>query len=291
MHVNCPHCEKNPNFVSDCRTIRRHGTYYRTSDSRSIKRYTCLTCKTTFSDASKDPCFGQKKRQKNRKLLELLASGVSERRSAKLLRIDRKTVARKVIFLGLNCSFKNFVQNAAEKIEALEFDDMETFEHTKYKPLSVVLAVAKSRRILGFRVARMVAKGVLSKKSLKLYGKLPEERASKRKELFQEIRPIVQPGAVIMSDSNPYYVQDVKRFFPDCTHIAVKGARGAITGQGEIKKTGFDPIFALNHTCAMYRANVCNLIRKTWCTTKKKDRLAHRLAIYAYYHNNELIAA
>ena len=208
MNVNCPHCEKNPEYVSDCRTIRREGSYYRKSDSRSVKRYSCLLCKTGFSDATKDPCFRQKKRQKNKKLLELLASGVSERRSAKLLRIHRKTVARKVIFLGLSCALKNFIENACQKVEAFEFDDLETFEHSKCRPLSVVLAVTKSRRILGFRVAQMGAKGRLVKKSLKLYGKLPEERSSKRKELFQEIRPLIQPGAIIMSDSNPYYVGD-----------------------------------------------------------------------------------
>lgn len=183
-------------------------------------------------------------------------------------------------------------ETAFSSVNEFEFDDLETFEHSKSKPLSVILAVeAGTRRILGVEVAQMAAKGTLAAKSKKLYGFRRDERAKKRKLLFQELKPSINPGAIIRSDSNPYYVKDVKKYFPDCHYITVKGQRGAITGQGELKKIGFDPIFSLNHTCAMLRANICRLIRKTWCTTKKKERLADHLAIYIYYHNQQLKSA
>ena len=54
------------------------------------------------------------------------------------------------------------------------------------------------------------------------------------------------------------------------------------------KKVKFDPLFSLNHTFAMLRANVNRLFRKTWCTTKKPQRLADHLALYALYHNEVL---
>ena len=134
----------------------------------------------------------------------------------------------------------------------------------------------------------MGAKGRLTKKSLKLYGKQYDERSKKRKELFRQLAPSIAEGAIITSDSNPYYPKDVKRHFPNCLHVTVLGKRGALTGQGELKKIQFDPLFSLNHTCAMFRANVARLIRKTWCTTKCKERLADHLAIYAIYHNANL---
>ncbi len=57
------------------------------------------------------------------------------------------------------------------QVTSLEFDDLETFEHTKCKPLSATIAVeSKTRRILGFRVARMPAKGLLAAISRKKYG-------------------------------------------------------------------------------------------------------------------------
>jgi hypothetical protein len=38
----------------------------------------------------------------------------------------------------------------------------------------------------------------------------------------------------------------------------------------------------------MHRARINRLIRKTWCTTKKLDRLADHIAIYADFHNEYL---
>ena len=60
-------------------------------------------------------------------------------------------------------------------------------------------------------------------------------------------------------------------------------------GQGELKKIGFDPLFDLNHTAAMIRANINRLFRRTWCTTKRADRLEAHLELYVQYHNRELI--
>jgi hypothetical protein len=80
----------------------------------------------------------------------------------------------------------------------------------------------------------------------------------------------------------------VKAHFPNCTHIDFLGQRGSTTGQGELKAVRFDPLFSLNHSCAMFRANMSRLIRKTWSTTKKMERLADHLAIYAVYHNQHL---
>jgi hypothetical protein len=172
----------------------------------------------------------------------------------------------------------------------IQFDDMETFEHTKCKPLSISLAVEEgSRRILGVSVSRMAANGKLAARSRKKYGPRRDERSAGRKELFTKISPFVAPDAIIKTDENPYYRRDIKRFFPSSTHHAYLGKRGAITGQGELKKVIFDPIFSLNHTAAMFRANVNRLIRRTWCTTKRADRLYAHLVIYANYHNSELL--
>jgi hypothetical protein len=249
-----------------------------------------LDCLKTFSKATFDSCYRQKKRQKNLPLARLLASGCTKRRSARLLQISRKTVARKLRFLGGIASFDLAVQTAQSKVMEMEFDDLETFEHTKCKPVSITLAVeAKTRRILGFRVARFAAKGLLAKKARKKYGYRQDERFQRRKELFLELAPIVQDGAIIRSDSNPYYKSDVRKHFPRAHHITVLGARGSTTGQGELKKIGFDPLFSLNHTCAMLRANISRLFRKTWNTTKNVDRLADHVALYAVYHNENLI--
>ena len=228
----------------------------------------------------------------NERLRKLLCSGVSLRRSAKLLHLSRTTVARKLIYLGEQSRIKLSEMNQAHApAEIVEFDDQETFEHTKCKPLSITLAVeSKTRRILAFEISQMNAKGHLAKLAIKKYGRRKDTRLQARQRLFQTLKPLVLPHAIFKSDENPHYPADVRRHFPKAKHETFKGQRGSIVGQGELKKIRFDPLFSLNHTCAMTRANMNRLFRKTWCTTKLPERLADHFAIYAVYHNEMLVA-
>jgi len=74
----------------------------------------------------------------------------------------------------------------------IEFDDLETFEHTKCKPISVALAVEyKTRRVLAFEVARMPAKGLLAAISRKKYGFRIDDRPSAYEALFKALVPQV----------------------------------------------------------------------------------------------------
>jgi len=287
MSLKCPQCHSHETLAPEPRMFRKMGFFVRKSDRVCVQRYKCLKCGKGFSDATNDPCLNQNKRQMNGPLYLLLSSGMSMRRSARNLKIHRRTIKRKLLFLANQAKLE--LEALRAPVSELQFDDLETFEHTKCKPLSVTMAVEKhTRRILGFRVARMPAKGKLAAIARKKYGYRKDERGKKRRELFAELRLIVEPGALIESDSNPHYFNDVKRFFPDCHYETVLGGRGAITGQGELKKKKFDPLFSLNHTYAKLRADINRLFRKTWCTTKRPEMLAAHLTLYSHYHNAHL---
>jgi hypothetical protein len=166
---------------------------------------------------------------------------------------------------------------------------METFEKSKCLPVSIPLVVeAGTRKILGFRVCSMPAKGPLAEISRRKYGPRADDRAESVSSLFSELAHIIDPHAKIMSDQNPKYPAWIKRHFPNVQHKTVKGKRGCVVGQGELKKTGFDPLFDFNHTAAMLRANINRLVRRTWCTTKRLDRLIAHIWIYIQFHNQHL---
>ena len=290
MKAQCPNkCHLRPNAGK----VIKFGTFYRTSDRRKIQRYKCAHCGKYFSQATFSVNFGLNKRHIHKKILEKHASGVSQRRLAKLLKVHPITIARKLTHLGSIARYKNLLDRLKRennKIELLQFDDLETFEHTKMKPLSVAMAVEKgSRYIVGFEVARMPAKGRLAKKSIKKYGPRVDERREARERLFRRIQSVVNDYAVIGSDNNPHYPNTVKKYFPNATHVGYPGLRGAITGQGELKKAVYDPLFSLNHTYAMLRANINRLFRKTWNTTKKVQAFRDHLELYVWYHNNAFI--
>jgi transposase-like protein len=291
MEVRCPYCLGEKKVSGFNIKVVRFGRFLRTSDKKVIQRFRCLFCKKSFSEATLDLCFKQHKRTLNKMVAILLVSGVSQRRMCLILKTNRKTVARKLSFLGPHA--KEYLQdlNLLEpKCKTIEFDDLETAEHTKLKPLSVSLAVeSQSRRILGFMVSQMPAKGHTAALSIKKYGRRKDQRPQARRRLFKEIAPLLEDNCLIKSDENPHYPGDILTFFPKAIHQKHLGQRGCVVGQGELKKIGFDPLFSLNHTCAMLRANINRLFRKTWCITKKPENLAHHIALYAVFHNLVLI--
>ena len=268
---------------------RPNGVYKRSSDGQVIKRYFCKVCNKTYSAATLSPLKWQKKRHVNHPLMELLSSNVSLTAAARILRVNPKTVAKKLILLGSFCREK--VQSELKnynQVNAIQFDELQTIEHTKLKPLSVVVAVSKKeRKILGFEVSRMPATGHLAKIAKKKYGKRPDERLRGMRDLFNGLCQQLNSNIAISSDECPFYNGVVKKYFPRANYTQYQGKKGCVSGQGELKKTAFDPIFTINHTFAMMRANISRLIRKTWNTTKKVERLIDHISIYAWMHNTQ----
>ena len=216
------------------------------------------------------------------------------RRCAFLLQIDRRTVDRKLIYLAKKARLRHLelLAQMRGKVQSFEFDDLITSEHTKMKPLTVSLAVDADRRyILGAKVGRIPAFGLIAEKSRKKYGKRDNDHRRTLSELFEEVASTVAPAALVQSDEHQRYPEFVKKYLPGREHRRHPGGRGAIAGQGELKKKTYDPIFILNHSCAMLRAGVNRLIRKTWCTTKRPERLQMHLDIFLDYYNRIYLPA
>lgn len=269
--------------------VVKKGFFYRKSDRRKITRYRCLDCKTNFSAATFSENYREKRRDLNHAIFELLCSGVSQRRLAATLNVNPKTVVRKFRKIAHQSRVRHRVwldRYETQKISHIQFDDLETIEHTKCKPVSISIAVnPKTREILGFSVSQMPAKGHLSKIARRKYGLRTDKRPEGWIELFKSLQPIANENVLFESDDNPHYPKFLKQYFLQATHVTYLGGRGAITGQGELKKLRYDPLFTLNHTCAMLRANLNRLFRRSWCTTKNIQGLVDHLSIYVIYHN------
>ncbi len=275
--------------------VSKKGTFYRRCDRRYIQRFKCTVCKVQFSRATFDPDYRQHRREINERLFLFLASGGTQRRAAILLKTDRMTIRRKLKILGARAKadHEEWLEHRFQEasIKHIQFDDLETSEHTKCKPLSVTLAVRnRSREIIDFQVKRMPARGLLARIARKKYGPRKDERSEGWDLLFRNLKPLLHPEVLCESDENPHYPKYLKRHLPGAKHVRYKGARAATVGQGELKKQRFDPLFSLNHTCAMLRANVSRLFRRTWNTTKKVEGLIDHLWIYVRYHNTVLVS-
>ena len=283
MKRNCPnsHCKSDQ--------IKKNGFYKRANDSRKVQRFRCKICNKEFSASTGTLEYNQKKRRVNYLLLQLFSSKVSQRRAAKIVKVNKNTVARKFDYWAKKAAVKNkrFKQKLKKnKATSIQLDDMITKEKTKLKPLSISVVSDKNRRfILGAKVSQIPAFGHLAKISVKKYGHRKSYHVQKLDELFKDFSTVVCKNAVIESDMHQNYEPVVKKYFPHSQYNQFKSQRGCIAGQGELKKTKFDPLNSINHNLAMLRDGISTLVRKSWAVTQDPKRLQGHLEIYMYYHN------
>lgn len=287
MNYNCPNNQCL--FYQKTNFVIKDGTFRRRSDSRTLQRFRCKHCGKRFSSETLKDEYYQKKRRINHTLFKLLSSGVSMRRSSLILGVDKKTVERRLPYLGKKCQKKNeklLIRFQQNKVRRLQFDDLITKENSKLKPLSVTLAVdEETRMILACEVSRIPAFGSLAKIARKKYGYRRCEHRGGLRKVFEALRDKVDNNVQIKSDEHKRYPEFVRSYFPESEYQQFKGERAHVAGQGELKKVGFDPLFAINHTAAMLRANINRLIRKTWCTTKDPQMLKYHLEVFIYFYN------
>ena len=212
------------------------------------------------------------------------------RRTAKLLGINRKTVARRLPYLAAVAKLELAeVHSKNAATSEIYIDELITFEHTRCKPLAVCMAVSKERKILSLAVSEMPAIGKhLKKISIKKYGPRPNLRRKGVKNCLVALQGQISEGTTFKSDEEQSYGGLIRKHFPKNQHQRFPSKRAVIAGQGELKDHNFDPLFAINHTFAMVRANLARLARRTWVTTKKKQRLEDFLYVFAAFHNLEL---
>ena len=281
MEVNttCPRCAAKRS------SIVRDGFFWRADDSKNIQRYHCKDCSKKFSAATGKPTYQQKKRRINSTVRLTLAFGMCQRDIASMTNVNVKTVAARLKWHAKHSREKNacFVTQYIERygpIKCVQFDDLITFEHTKCKPLTVPVAIVAGTRVpIAFGVASIPANGHIAAIARKRYGKRKDNSRRAREDLFERLVTILPADVHFETDGHEHYKTLIKCYFPDATHTVFPSVRGAVVGQGELKKTRFDPLFTINHFLATMRAKVNRLVRRTWCTTKDPDRLSDHIDV------------
>ena len=280
VNAQCPRC------AAPRKAFVRDGHFFRADDSKSVQRYRCKACGKKFSASTFKPTYRQKKRRINQTVRFGFGCNMCPRDIAELVGVNIKTVASRLIWQGALSREKNrlylqaYVQQSGP-IKCVQFDDLISFEHTKCKPLTVPVAVIDGKRVpLTFGIAQIPAFGHLSKIARKKYGKRKDKSRSLREELFKQLEALLPQDVNFKTDGHTHYATLIKKYFPHSQHEVFISDRGAIVGQGELKKVKFDHLFSINHTFATMRAKVNRLNRRTWCTTKKPERLSDHIDIF-----------
>ena len=280
--MGCPNCQNS------LLVIKKGYFQRKNTPDEKRQRFLCKGCRSWFSQTSGFLDEGQKRPDLHHPIFMLLISGVSQRRAAKLCSTTQITVARKLVRMAKFAQIAHEARLVGMKksVKTAIFDEMEAFEHSKCKPVAIAVAVEEgSRIILSAVAASMPAKGHLAAISRRRYGKRVDRRKHALDKALATISRVASADLLVKSDQCPRYPGLVRKHLPGVEHKTFKGRRGCVVGQGELKAGGRDPLFSLNHSCAMVRDNVKCLSRRTWCTTKRVDRLQCRLDLYVGAHN------
>lgn len=271
--------------MASARFYIRKGSYRTSHDRLRVPRYQCKACKRTFGSRTCSPIARQHKPHINEPLAKLLASGVTQRRAARILGINKITVARKFAWLAGRARLAHNAALASGRFKTsyVQFDEMETFEHTKLKPLSIALAVrAKTGEIVGAQAAPMNCHGHLAALSQKIYGWRPDGRPAACRSVFAQIKSVAKARITVATDAKSSYGPLLRSVLPTAAHqphlsrVKTRGAR--------------DPLFRLNHTAAKLRADVSRLARRTWSASKCLKGLQDHLDLYIAFNNGYKLA-
>jgi len=290
----CPNAECS-NHLSPAPGFYIKKGYFKTKwNAQPVPRYRCKKCGRYFSSHSFRKTFGQHRPELNAQVFKLYASGMTQRRMAIVLSVDRKTIVRKFIFVASLARKEHERRIAAGEIKTsfAQFDELETFEHTRLKPLSIAIAVrAKSGEILEAQVATMNCKGHLARVAQQKYGWREDTRNSAREGVLIAVKTCSRDTLGIMSDKHPDYPAIIKKVVPYADHQAVKRTEVVPLSTSADRKNPDATMFTLNYTAAKIRHDLSRMARKVWVTTKRKDRLQAHLDLYIAWNNGYQLAA
>lgn len=264
---SCPKCQSDQ--------INKKGWLKNKKSNYKIRQYICKSCKYRFSKNSIKPTKLQKKPYLNKKIMELYCEGNTLRGISRLLKCSYQTVVRKWRFMAQNAKTRHMKALNKKEIvtKYIQFDEMESFEHTREKPLGIQLSIRpKTGQILSAKVCRIPIKALtLSPRKKAEYKKSVDRETSFKKMLYETNRCLHKGYSVVSCDGSYQCIKMAKIMCPNSlieTHV-----------------NDYAGMWRLNHTCAKLRHHLSRLKRKTWATTKKMEYLQMHLDLFIAYQN------
>jgi transposase-like protein len=150
---------------------RRSGSYRRACDGRRVPRFLCRSCGRRFSAQTFRLNYREQKPHVDALVLHCLVSKVTHRQTARVLKLDRKTVHRRLhrFAPSLRDLHRGVLQRARRWggiRGSFSLDELETFEQNRRLcPVTVpVLIERKTLFVVHAEVAPMAARGNLGRR-------------------------------------------------------------------------------------------------------------------------------
>jgi len=253
-----------------------------------VPRFRCRGCRRSFSRQTFRADYRQKKPYLNATFLDLMVSCVGLRPAARVLRVARRTVERRFVWLARHSAWfhDNRLQGATLS-GPFQLDELETFEANRYQPVTVpVLIDRRTFFLVDTAVGPLRRKGRMTPRQRlrrtaheALHGRRPSQSAAAVRRVLARLRQVTTPMApvILESDEKPLYGQLGRRLFG--------GRLDWRTHSAADRRDRGNPLFPINHTNARLRHFMARLRRRSWCVSKRRGWLQAHLQVVALWLN------
>ena len=265
---------------------RPHGYYRSSLHPRPLRRFRCRSCRLTFGLMTFRYAYRQKKPHVDAPLLRLLCNGVSLRAAARLLAINPKTVSHKLRRLGRHAQRQQRAVLQQHPLRGhFQLDEMETFETSRFQPLTVPLLIDKHSYFIAAlataplrRSGRMTPRQKARRNAFEtLHGRRPSRSDQAVRRCLATLCRHADGPVPLDSDRKPSYHRIARRLLgPRLLHA---------TFDSKTRRNRANPLFPINHTNAMARYGLARLRRRTWCVSKRRRWLELALHAWAGWFN------
>jgi hypothetical protein len=273
---------------------RNRGRFFRKCDGRYIKRFSCNVCDRRFSSQTFKTDYRWRKPKLHFRVFDLLISKVTLRQIARIQKVRRPTVERRLKRLGQVCREFHFVALAQTKSRGgisgiFQMDELETYEHNRrLSPVTMPVVVERSSYfVVHGEPATMAARGRLSLRHAKRKEQLEAFRGKRKSGSKEAVRNTLhQLVGVHSSESRIRLETDRKTTYAkEFKRIAGPQFYSHSTTSSRTRRNKDNLLFPINHTFAMMRDGISRLVRRTWAASKMRGKLDLHFWVWVAYRN------
>jgi transposase-like protein len=279
-----PNC-KHHNNSGEPWPYKKIGFYRRFTAPHRIQRFTCKTCKRSFSTQTFSTTYWQKIPDLDAQIIMKTIGCMANRQLAKDLKVSQETINRHIAHLGRHCLlFHQQMMKGSPSVHEVVVDGFESFEYSQYFPIHHHIAVEKDTDfIIYFTDSELRRKGRMTDVQKKRRAKLenefgrPDPKAIE-KDMLELLEVVLgdQLTAIVYSDDHPAYRRSIKALLTEIDHRVTPG---------KAHRDQNNSLWVMNLLDLLIRHCSANHKRETIAWSKRRQASVERLAILLVWRN------
>ena len=252
--------------------LRKRGRYK--TKTATVQKYQCKPCGKLQSKRTNAHTYRLRKQRLAKKVVALYCKRMSLRGIARTLGVSRETVNKYFVREAHKARTENLKALANKDMVTtyVHFDSLETFEHTKKRPLGVWLSVrAKTGELIAAKVHRTDIRALATDRgTIRKWNAATDKEQSLIEFLMETEKAFNRVHTTVGCDGLKSQIKTAKQLFGDSAEVVELG---------ENKK--------IDLAIRKLRNDISRLSRKSLCSTKKAEQLQNHLDLYIWYHNRK----